>query len=392
MPIDPHIINLHEAFDLSLSDLVQITTDALTGQLKDPVEKVDGQNLTFTFDAHEMIKFIGKGCPKWTIERGGLSINEMLDHFSSKPSIALMLKEAMGALDEIAYCHKQMFTRICKKGQRYINAEVIAPSNINVIRYRQKMVCFHGLVSAEADDFKDLCRILPESAGDGWRVIAPPIPKFIRLDDAQKKIDAVEKGIDDLKRKFQITGDPSLGDVCHRIIAHRLKAECSSFLGSHKIRQAALRLLLNEAKHLGRRDFVSIDAWTKFKRLNDDRINFVGSSLIPVEGLSQLVGSFALESYEYAVAPDDPDRVAECQRTVESIRQAYHENRVSAKSHDITRIGVALARVNEKLFTRNVEGIVFTWKDQRLKLTGAFPAINRLLGYFHYGNEPARVT
>lgn len=391
MAIDPHILNLYEALDLRLSDLVSIAHDAFTGNLIDPIEKVDGQNFTFTVNGGGHVRFIGKGCPSWTVSQGGISIDEVVNHFSDKPVIAATFKESLTAIQNAVDQDPGSFIKACLGGKRFINSEVITPASTNVIKYNASMVCLHGLIPGDLEAFQALCKCLPKVTNGGWQVMPPPIPRFIQRDDVKQRIDFISMLIDKLKTEQRLVGDPTIGAVNQQLLVGKLATECASFLGVHQIIPAALRLLLEEAKHLKRSDFKSSASWTKFKALDDDRTKFVGNALIPIERMTVVLGSFALDSYEFQVADGDEEVAKEHRDCIRNIRKAMKHARVQASPEIKEKIELALNRTMENYFTKNVEGIVFTWKSQRLKLSGAFPGINRVKGYFKYGLDPARM-
>lgn len=392
MPIDPHILNLYEAFDLRLNDdIFKIAQAALSGKLKSVVEKLDGQNLTFTVNSAGSVRFIGKGCPTWIHDRGGLSINETYEHFYNKPSVAWTFKESMEGLQYLVDANAKQFVKACHGGLRSINAEVITPTNTNVIRYKTKHICFHGLLPNDVTDFDKLCKLLPATTNTGWRVMASPTPKFKGHPNAQASLDEIRDRLHAINDNLGLSGNPTVGDVCLNLITRRLRTECSSFLAPDLIFRAAERLLYEDASLLGKGDFHSAEAWSKFKLLDDDRIIFVGEAIAPLDSVCQLVGSRALEAYDFVVTDGSDEQAKEHRDYISKVREAYYADRIQASSALLHKIGSTIERVDEKLFTRNVEGIVFEWKGQRLKLSGAFPLINRVRGFFRYGNDPARI-
>lgn len=385
MAIDPHILNPYEAYDLPFNDLYGIAHDALTGRLVDPIEKIDGQNLTFTVNALGQVRFIGKGCPSWTMERGGLSIDEMTQHFSDKPLVAAAFKGALEALQRAMDANPATFIDACLGGKRCLNSEVVTPDNTNIIRYSRNVVCFHGLLPHDDDAFASLCKALPITTDD-WDIISPPVPKHSRYSNDTSEISDINTRLNALSRLYSVTSETTIGDVAERMVADKLREECQSFLGPHHIEAASRRLLYEEAKHLGKKDFRSPDSWSRFKLIDDDRVTFLMEALIPLERVVQYMGACAMECYGFRVADRNSVYAYERQEQVREIRDAFLKGNIDAPANILKRIEVSLMRLNETIFTRNVEGIIFTWKGRRLKLTGAFTPINRLLGYFTYGS------
>jgi hypothetical protein len=115
---------------------------------------------------------------------------------------------------------------------------------------------------------------------------------------------------------------------------------------------------------------------------------FVGEMIAPLEAFFRKLGSYAIEAHEFMLADvSDTQRVLELQNLIKHVKAALRDGRVRASTPEtLRRIESAGRRVDETIFTRNVEGIVFTWNGQLRKLTGAFTAINRLHGYFAFEN------
>lgn len=396
MAVDPHILNLYEAYDLRLSEIDEIVKATLNGSLDSPIEKLDGQNLTFTVDGDGEIRFMGKGCPQKLKDAGGLTIAEVKERFTSKPNVALAYASGMMALQEAIDLHSDRFIRACRSGKRNMGAEVVTPKNSNVIKYERDAVYILGFVphdSAEPQELIEVCGGLPIQSSHGWLVDKAPAVKFNPRSKQQQSERAwtIITQLYRLKNDLKIMGDVTVGDLCTRLLERHVHENCT-FLGAHQVRSAAQRLLFEDASYLPRSNFQSKSTWEKFRAIDDDRVTFVGDALAPFEVIIQLLGTYAMESYDFTAADVSEIGTLPHREFVARVRDAWYHRRIEATPLVKQRIESILMRLDENIFTRNAEGIVFSWKGRQLKLTGAYAAINRLRGYFTYGDDPARIV
>lgn len=379
MHIDPHILNLYEAFDLRVSQVIDLLKRGLRGDLQNLSEKIDGQNFTFLV-ANKNVKFIGKGRPSWTVERGGLSIAETIDNFKDKPHIANAFKEIMHLLNE------SISTFEINLEGKYVVSEIVVPENSNVLHYKKKMLIIHGVIDNDKIKpikFKD--RILND-----WLISSQIKPVFLGCLEEQLKISEIDEMFKRLKLFSECHGDPTIGDISLSLIIKQLKIS-APFLHENELLPAAKRLLYEDAKFFGRKNFKTNDRWLQFRKIDDDRIKFLALSLLQIEKIIQKLSTFVIEAYDFQSINAFAD-VEKHMQFIKDVKVAYSQGRINASDDTLDKICVALKRIDESLLTRNVEGLVFEFNERLFKFAGVFPAFNRLHGYFKYGSNPARIT
>lgn len=377
--IDPHILNLYEAFDLKISQVFDIFKRGLRGDLQNLSEKIDGQNFTFLV-VNKNVRFIGKGCPTWTVDRGGLSITETVDNFKDKPHIANAFKEIMHLLNGAIPAFE-----IDLEG-KYVVSEIVVPENSNVLRYKKKMLIVHGII----DDNKIKPIKFKDKILNGWLISSQIKPVFLGCLEEQLKIIEIDEMFKRLKIFSGCHGDPTIGDISLSLIIRQLKIS-APFLHENELLPAAKRLLYEDPKFFGRKNFKTNERWLQFRKIDDDRIKFLALSLLQIERTIQKLSTFIIEAYDFQSIDAFVD-IEKHAQFIKDVKAAYAQGNIDAPSDTLDKISVAIERIDESLLTRNVEGLVFEFNERLFKFAGVFPAFNRLHGYFKYGTNPARIT
>lgn len=392
--MDPHILNFYEDYDLPISSIPGLIDDVLMGRLTLPKEKLDGQNFTFTVDDRGAIRFMGKGCPKWARAVGGLDRTALFEHYSDRPAVREAFLGAFDALQRVAdACDRSLLSDLFEGGQRVMQAEVVTPINPNVVSYRQNVVCLIGVqdvgTKLESVAHSGLFQEFEDTAShlgtvDGWSIMGVPIVEFKGPPETHQALR------ESLHREWMhLVGgygpNATMGDVLTDIVACRLVEHVP--LAGNLLVRAARRLACDQPSAMPSKDFPTPAIWGAFKELDDERAAYVGRWVAPMENFFRKLGSHAIEAYDFKLADvGDDARASELRGFVTGVKSALRDGRVVAPTPQILRrIQSAAERTDESLFTRNVEGIVFEWRGRLRKLTGAFTAVNRLRGFFSFG-------
>ncbi len=137
-----HIKNIYELYDLPVNDIFEMIDGLFSGDLsviKNPVEKMDGQNLTFTvIDGN--LRFFFKGTTLTSIKSGGLDAAGIREKYASdeKASVRQAYLDAYESLKHLARSHSSFF----RNGHVVIEAALIDPRNINTIPYKNPGIYF----------------------------------------------------------------------------------------------------------------------------------------------------------------------------------------------------------------------------------------------------------
>lgn len=398
---DPHVLNFYEDVNLPLTDVPDLIEKAITGKLDDPREKLDGQNFTFTINRLGDVRFMGKGCPKWIRSRGGLDRRDLHEIYDGKPQVQRAFVEALDVMQSaVNSMHHDSVMSLFKGGDVVVSSEVVTPINQNIVKYTQNALCFiegrmlgapSSFNSMSSRAFCEFCDAAKKmSPVMGWSLMDVPSVKPRLRHDVDATIKGLVAEFNGLTSSFRLGPNATMGDLLTLMVEKRIALRVP-LVGAH-LRRAARRLACDDASIMRHSDFPSRSAWESFRALDDERATFVGDCIAPVEDFFRRLGAATIEGYDFVLADvNDTTRINELRAFVGRVREALATGRVTAPTANVLqRINGAARRVDEQLFTRNVEGIVFRWNGQPRKLTGAFTAINRLHGFFNF-DDPALI-
>lgn len=390
LDMDPHILNFYEDMDLMLDEVPRIISSVLKGTIKNPKEKLDGQNFTFRIDDNARVLFMGKGCPKWIRAKGGLTRDEMRHHYDDRPQVRDAFTGAFDAIQARIVAIDKSTIAALRDG--VIACEVVTPINPNIVKYKGNTVCiigFHEIGTKlntyesmkQFIEFKNHLGIIDLS--DGWNIIDVPNVVYKPKCD----IDVMINDLTNEYKSLMLQSDvKTMGDILTLYVKRELRKHL--YLPDKELTLAAKRLVYEDSRFIKNTEFPSKNAWDAFKAIDDERAAFIGIATLPIESFFRKFSAIAIDQYEFKLAlVDDIQHIASLKSFVNDVRTAIKEKRVLASSKKVyARVIAACDRVDESLFTRNVEGIVFEHNGNLRKLTGAFTAINRLHGYFYFEN------
>ena len=136
-----HIIDYDE---FTRDDLIELVSNLFDGKIEDITEKIDGTNIQATMNLQGDVVFIrNKG--DLNSDRGGMSISDMAEKWSSKPQIAKTFVTAGETITKV-------FTKIGKEWfnpnsntRRVVNCECVIAGTTNIIPYASDQVDFHDI-------------------------------------------------------------------------------------------------------------------------------------------------------------------------------------------------------------------------------------------------------
>ena len=139
-----HLRSLHEARELSFKEMKMILRKAATGRLEKVTEKMDGQQLTFSYDASTDTVLAARSAGD--IKRGGMNADELASKFAGRGSVEdafnMAFKVINGAVRALP--QKARLKVFGSSANRWYSAEIIYTKNPNVINYDSDSVIFHG--------------------------------------------------------------------------------------------------------------------------------------------------------------------------------------------------------------------------------------------------------
>ncbi len=389
-----HLSHLQDNTDFTFGDIKSILQDVATADME-VVEKVDGQNLFFTWDAQSGQLRTARSAGD--IKRGGMSPAEYAGKWKGHPAEAAFtegLAAIQRGMDQLG--PEQLLELFGPDGRNYVNAEIMYVDNPNLIIYAGNYIVLHNLhqfPDPETDDgvqvtsrgpFQALVSAIKtaeaEQDAEGWAISGPQIIELRNIMEGghyQKLSQALSELAPD---------DATLADFA----AEKLRV---GPVGSIPIPINEQEGLINLI--LGRPDAISLRQLKSGKpkdvqrsisaiatKTNSQKI--ISAMLAPVE---RAISDFALEVLRGLESFFVDDHDAEIKRQRAELEASIQQIQ-SVQGADAEKLGEMLDRQLEKLgdienVASTMEGIVFEFppgSEHLYKLTGSFAMANQIVG------------
>jgi len=396
-----HILNLYEAHSEPLSLIYDIINAALQGKLEEVQEKLDGQNVSFSW-IDGGLQIFSKGV-NWSRmqkaisgEKPGHDAETIASTYGSRPAIKDSFLDAFKILNNILRRDPDLTERLFQNGKVSVTSLLMHPKNPNTILYDDptlKFVEVVGLdpeIEVDGSAYKQFVSLAEQEQDDNISAGMVPILKFAENSDAKEQVAELENELDALIDRANLTRSNTVGELIYKLVLYHL--EDYSFIPEHLRDAAARRLVFGDKKGLTRGSFQQKENWEKFQQIEKDKI-IIMRAIAPLEQVIQKLGTYVFRTLKFVLGSDDLEGGKELQTMANNVSSAFQQGRIIADPMQMRRIEAALERAIPQLemFEKQIEGIVFNYNGKWFKLTGLFTALNKLRGYFAFGNNPAQI-
>ncbi len=403
-----HMSHPFDDKDLTFKDLKNIITLGLGGQLNredNVTEKTDGQNLMISWKDGKLISARNKGHIKNKGETA-LSIKDVESKFKGRGDIrdafvyaVRDLSKAIGALSD-----KQQ-NKIFGEGSKWMSLEVMWPASENVVNYDITELMFHGTM--EYDDnarvigqAKDSARMLAgmikqvnQNIQKHYKIKKPHFMDVPKHQDFGKLKDKFLGRLNKLQSQYALKDNDTLS-MYHQMywqewilngakqtdypkitneILVKLTKRWAFFDKSYKIPQMKKQL----------KEYPKFLEWVLSTDKND-HAKMVKENMKPFETLFFDVGATILKNMDGWMAINPAKSVQNMRKKVQGAIKAI---RSGGDIKKLNRLKVQLDRLNAiGGFDAIVptEGIVFKYKGNTYKFTGAFAPVNQITGLMFF--------
>lgn len=392
-----HLQYLYENKELSFGEIKNILHEAAAGRLESVTEKMDGMNLVFSYDMSEDQVRVTRSSD---IKHGGMDARALAEKFSGRGSVEEAFNKAFNVLQgAIGSLPNKVKEKVFgSSANRWYSMEVIYTKNPNVINYDSDSLVFHGWpVFRRTDEGKvSMCedevggidtltqhvdKMQRAVASTGWRVQGPAFVHMRDLSDGTLYHEAATK-IDRTTTSLGLSDNHTVGDYLKVLLEDEINKKLN--VTSEVKRMIVDRCLCVEGSP------TLVDIKKKLDKSKHVLVSeFVKNSPALLKGY---VRPFELAITEFAVkvlSGLDSTLIKDNRREVDRLRNEV-KNAVKAikECKDNTSMDV-LKKQMEKLqtvenITSPVEGVVFIYKGNAYKFTGAFAPANQILGLFRY--------
>ena len=413
-----HMAHPYDDHGLTFGDMKEIVARALEGRLdieEAVTEKTDGQNIYVTWKNGQPGFARGSG----TIINP-MTTSEIIADFQRKQQKAIAEKGVAAGenyqpvVDAYQACAEdltsaltklkpQQLQQIFKDGRVFANMEIIFPATKNVISYDKAHLQFHNLV--EYDEAGNVIQtdltggnmlqgVIRDANADMQKTFSF-IPsqqiKIGRVADFEDQQAAFFNEIDQLRTRYNLKDTDQVTEYHRAWWADVIRSKAQQL--GYDIPDDVLNALIyrwgffNKSTNISilkkQIDNLEFVTWmTEFDKKEFKQ--YYKQNMEPFESIFLRLGAVVLRNAENFLAANPSKAVQEIKQ---EIAQLIKEFQTSTNTDSIKKLEYELRRI-EKLGGFDaivpVEGVVFVYKGNTYKLTGAFAPVNQILGVLKY--------
>ena len=382
--------------NLTFGDLKDIVNRALEGNLEFTREKTDGQALAVSWVGGRLVAARNKGHLK-NKGAGALDISGVADKFKGRGELEKAYNFAMKDMsDSIKSLSEKQREKIFKGGSCFMNLEVIYPTSVNVIPYGQPLLVFHGTMEYDESgvaigENADAGRILAgmikqinKDVQDNYTIQGPPVISLPKSQQLSSKKGKYTSQISKLQKEFGLKDTDGVAEYHQAWWTQWVTKNSPSTLDNKTLMGLVKRWAFYDKGFRIDNKNISDEKtlnWAK-KIDSQDQKNIAKDNMMKFENIFLGVGADVLE-FTSSVLTVNPD---EAVRSIKKrIDQTIKDVKKSGDPKKIEKLKLELKRLQSIGGPSKIvpnEGIVFQYKGNTFKLTGAFASVNQLLGIF----------
>jgi len=402
--------HMNHPFDdksLTFGDLKNIITLGLGGKLSredNVTEKLDGQNLMISWKDGKLVTARNKGQLK-NFGANSMDASGVASKFAGRGDIrdafVFAMKDLGKSIGRLSDAQKE---KIFGNGKNWMNLEVIYPASSNVINYDKAEIVFHGAL-----EYDESGKAIGELKGSG-RMLAGMIkqvnqhiqkhykigkPQFLQVSKVQdfgKKKTGFISRLNKLQKEYALNDNDTLSKyhqsfweefifnsskqhkakIPNKVLINLTK-RWAFFDKSYKISQIKKDLSKSP-------DFLD---WVLSFDKNDHQ-KWVKDNMKPFEVLFFDVGAEILKNISGYLAVSGDKAVQKIRKDViaaiKQVKRGKDVKKLATLKHQLEKLE-AIGGLSSIVPS---EGIVFKYKGNTYKFTGAFAPVNQILGLLNF--------
>ena len=381
--------------NLSFGDLKAIVNNALDGNLGVVREKTDGQALAISWKNGRLISARNKGHLA-NAGANAMDINGVATKFGGRGGLTdaynFAMKDLENAIRGLSQAQKD---KIFKEGKVFVNLEVIWPTSVNVIPYNQALLVFHnaveyneagnpvGKIDGAESVLGGMIKQINAHVQSKYTIQGPPIvtlPKTKQLSSQKGKFKAM---ISKLQSEFNLTDKDGVADYHQAWWENFVDKSKKKISGLEKAGLVKRWAFDDKSMRIGDIKDDAARAWAEGID-KGPKTTIMSGNLRKFEDIFLGVGAEVL-SFMGSVLTAQPDKALQSMRA--ELESTASQIMSGGTITQIKKLEKELSRLNaiggfEKIVPS--EGIVFSYKGNAYKLTGAFAPLNQILGIFKF--------
>jgi len=389
-----HMAHPFDYTEFTLRDLKGLIRNLFSGRIEDITEKVDGTNIQATVNKEGQVVFI-RNNGDLNSAAGGMSITDMATKWADKPSVAKTFLSAGETITKVFSAIPNMVKFFNPKEgiKRVANCECVVAGKTNIMPYASAQVDFHNIWTYEfdgtkwekADVSKDGLDVIQKACEqvDGAQITPKVIIKTVE-DSNKILVDFIKQ----LDRIFKEAGCNERSTVEDWKYARFLKyckegAEWTDWVlksdeGTHLLYDRWFKGIKSvnikkicELYPEDERNVRSVDA-KEYKK-------WVSDVMEPLDKFFLELGNNVIELCDGIInTGQEAQACAQLRKDLEEVVNDVRKNGSVENNEKLTRQLNRLAELGDQV--NPTEGIVFSYQDKLMKLTGSFAPLNQILG------------
>ena len=405
-----HLAHPFEDTDLSFNDFDEMVSRSLVGNLEKEgpvVEKMDGQNIAFTIRDGKVVFARNKGHLKNRAEKA-LSSEELSQMFAGRGEIADAFTLAAADIEAaMAKLSPEEIEEVFGDGRRVMSTEIIYPGTRNVIPYDKTVLVFHGTLEHDDDGEKVgvqntehgtvISRAVTKNNADKQRTFGMSGPRTVAISDqVTEQLEQVylqqSARLEDLRAQYNLKPTATLHDYLEEWWNEKLTEieTTQGFKFSSQERNGLVARWIDNDKKFGVKN-ISDDKKEWFREFEKNELKpLLKQAVKPFEQVFLTTGVYALKRVVEFLSANNP---AMAEQLKEEFAKSVREIQETGGSDKLEKLEYELARLKDLGVDDLVpsEGLIFTFKGNPYKLTGAFAPVNQIIGTMKYNRTPENV-
>ena len=383
---------------LTFGDFKEIIKISLQGNLdleQGATEKTDGQNLFITWDGK--LKAARNG---GDLKKGGMDAKAVASKFAGRGNIEKAFTYAMKDLSKaIGSLSDKQKEKIFDDGNNWVNMEIMYPASQNVIMYDAPYLQFHNVlkykdgtaIGAVSDGARILAGMISQvnqNVQKNFSVIGPKILKVKPHQDFSAKQSYFLAKLKKLMSNYNMK-DSSTFSEYHQAYWEEYVDKNLGGPGSldTKTKMGLVKrwAFSDKSFRLDKKNFTDGDILSRAKTIDKQKHQAqVKKNMLPFEKLFFELGAEVLKNVENFLAAN-PDKAI--QNIRKQVAAAVKHVRKGGDLKNINKLKAQLEKIQGIGGFKTIvpsEGLVFIYKGNTYKLTGAFAPVNQITGMLYF--------
>lgn len=377
-----HMDHIISETDFTCQDLLDLIDDLFSGKISNATEKLDGTNIQASMNNQNEVVFIrNKG--DINSERGGMTVADMIEKWKDKPTVQKAFVSAGRTLEKIFKRIGGKFFNPDPNTRLLVNCECIVSGTTNIMYYDDDQVDFHNIwvYKKDGDEWKK-----DSVTKNGLDVIQKAIEKddkakltpnvIIQVTkDSNKFANEYKKKVIDLFKAECLGKDATIEDWKKKRFESRAPewmTEKDAFFNRWFNSDKSVNIRILKKSYPEHADEItSID--------KKDYKKYVKDVIEPIDDLFLDMSNKVIELTSGLINDGVKDKaIVNLKNEIEATKKLVDEKGTQEDKDKLKEQLLRLQKLGNKL--NSTEGIVFTWKDRMMKMTGSFAATNAIIG------------